>query len=109
VSPEQKEPVEVAVEGEVTLQVQYPLNPRELPQVYANFIAIQATAEEVVFDACTVQPGFLEVPKKSESGERSVPALAVSRIIVSRAHAARFAEALKKILENLDAKLRGGK
>jgi hypothetical protein len=78
---------------EVPVRPFYPVNPAELPTYWGNLIAVVTTNEEVYLDVCQVQPQTMKDPSGNPAS-----AMAVVRVVISKAHAERLVRGLNRAL-----------
>lgn len=83
----------------VRFEAQYPEDPRDLPDVHANHVALSASEEEVYLDFCTIQPQA----RVDAEGSSVLPALVRSRVIMTRGHALQLAASLSDVLRTAGA------
>ncbi|MBK6694800.1 MAG: hypothetical protein IPG50_21715 [Myxococcales bacterium] len=61
----------------------YPADPRDLPEVHSNHVALSASDDEVYLDFCSVQPQAI----REEGGKQVLPALVRTRVIMGKGQA----------------------
>ncbi len=76
-----------------TVHIKSPDNLADLRPMYVQHFAVSATAEEVILDACQVQPQSVDASKDT------VTAAVASRIIISIGHARRLVDILQQVIE----------
>lgn len=85
---------EIQTDGTRDLKVAavYPDDPRNVPTVYANFVGVVTTPNDVMLDFCQVQPQ--SVGTSADGRERFTPAILVQRVCLSKPAAASVAQIL---------------
>jgi hypothetical protein len=85
-------------EKSTQIETAYPSDPGDLPSVYCNHVNIQYLPEEVYLDLATVQIQAVSPSDVQNGMVMKVPALAHTRVIMSRAHAKRLAMVILQTL-----------
>jgi len=90
------------MDGVTQIETRYPPDPKDLLVVYSNHVNIRYLLEEVYLDFCDVQPQTADPGDVEEGGFiRKVPAIARVRVVLTREHAARLAEILRRSLQEI--------